>query len=86
MINTIRGLSAIALAAALAAPAVAADAGASAKKPNGEKVICREMEQLGSRLATKRVCLTRDQWRQQAEMQRQDLDKNQRSRTGRDGT
>ena len=68
-------------AVAAAAPLVASG---TAKKPDGEKVICREVPEIGSRLATKRVCLTRDQWRQQKDMQRQDLDKI-RIRTGPDG-
>ena len=74
------------VAALCGVAAMMASAGAAepAKKSNGEKVICRTLDVLGSRLASKRVCLTRDQWRQQQELQRQDLDKNQRSRTGPD--
>jgi hypothetical protein len=66
-----------------AAPAASAE---PAKKSDADKVICRTMDELGSRLASKRVCLTRNQWRQQGEMQRQNLDKAQRSRTGPDIT
>jgi hypothetical protein len=42
------------------------------------------MDETGSRLGSKRVCLTRDQWRQQKEAQRADLEKAQRIRTGQD--
>ena len=63
----------------------AAAATPPAKKPDGSKVICRELGETGSRLAAKRVCLTRDQWRDQAQMQRTDIDKAQRIRTGPDG-
>jgi hypothetical protein len=55
------------------------------KKSDGTKVICRELGETGSRLASKRVCLTRDQWRDQAQTQRTDLDKAQRIRVGPDG-
>jgi hypothetical protein len=58
---------------------------APAKKDGGDKVICREMGETGSRLGAKRVCLTRDQWRQQKEAQRTDLEKAQRIRVGPDG-
>jgi len=61
--------------------ALAADA---AKKNDSEKLICRTMDELGSRLASKRVCLTRTQWRQQEDMKREGLDKI-RIRTGQDG-
>jgi predicted secreted protein len=64
----------------------AANAATPAKKADGDKVICRTMEELGSRLASKRVCLTRNQWRQQQDMERQNLDKAQRSRSGPDIT
>jgi hypothetical protein len=75
------------IGAACASAAILAPAGAAtpAKKQDGEKVICRTMDEIGSRLASKRVCLTRSQWRQQQEMERQNLDKEQRSRTGPDG-
>ena len=63
--------------------AVAADAG---KKSDADKVICRTMDELGSRLASKRVCLTRSQWRQQQEAQRENVDRAQRIRTGPDIT
>jgi hypothetical protein len=76
------GLSKYASAALLVALAAApAFAGAAPKKADGQKVICREVGEIGSRLATKRVCLTRDQWRMQKDMQQQDLDKI-RIRTG----
>jgi len=57
---------------------------ADAKKNDSEKLICRTMDELGSRLASKRVCLTRTQWRQQEDMKREGLDKI-RIRTGQDG-
>jgi hypothetical protein len=69
--------------AALTATAPPAQA-APAKKDDPSKVVCRTLPELGSRLAEKRVCLTREQWRQQKDMERQNLDKI-RIRTGSDG-
>jgi hypothetical protein len=71
------------LIGAVVAPA--AVAAPKAKRADGDKVICRELGETGSRLATKRICLTRDQWREQALAQRTDLDKAQRIRVGPDG-
>jgi hypothetical protein len=73
-----RVLIGFALASAAAQPLSAA---APARKAPGDKVICREMPELGSRLATKRVCLTREQWRMQKDMQQENLDR-VRIRTG----
>jgi hypothetical protein len=70
-------------AAAVSAMLIAPAGAAPEKKSPGEKVICRELGETGSRLATKRVCLTRDQWRQQEDMKRENLDKI-RIRTGPD--
>jgi len=68
-------------AATLVSPALAA---APARKSDGAKVICRTIDEIGSRLASKRVCLTREQWRDQAQAQRTDLDKAQKIRVGPD--
>jgi hypothetical protein len=80
---TIATRGAALLAAALLGSAVFA--AIPVKKDDSNKMICRTMEETGSRLAGKRVCLTREQWRQQGEMRREDLDKAQRIRTGPDG-
>jgi predicted secreted protein len=63
--------------AAQAAAPVLADPGRSgkaAKDPN--QVICEKQEVLGSRLAVRRVCMTRSQW---AEQRRTDSDLVQKS-------
>ena len=72
------------LGLAVAASAASAAAAEPAKKADGDKVICRTVPDIGSRLAEKRVCLTRDQWRQQKDLERQNLDRI-RIRTGPDG-
>jgi hypothetical protein len=64
--------------AANAAPPPAGDKG------DGSKMICRTVQEIGSRLSSKRICLTRDQWREQKASQRQDLEGAQRIRTGPD--
>lgn len=82
MRNRVISGSVLLIGVALASAAFAAPKG---KKADGDKVICRELGETGSRLATKRVCLTRDQWREQAQAQRTELDKAQKIRTGPDG-
>lgn len=71
-----------AIAVALAVPAAAADEAHGAKKkkqadPN--EMVCENQEVLGSRLAVKRVCMTRSQW---AEKRRSDRDLVDRSQLG----
>lgn len=76
----------IKLGAALLATAfvTSALAAAPARKDDPNKVICRDMIETGSRLASKRVCLTREQWRDQRATQRADLEKAQSSKMGPD--
>jgi predicted secreted protein len=65
------------LAVALAAPA-AADPGSSARKakdPN--EMICEKQQVLGSRLAAKKVCMTRAQWEEQRRADQQLISKSQ---------
>lgn len=66
-------LSSIALSFA---PASASDKPAKARDPN--QVVCENEEVLGSRLAMRRVCMTRAQW---AEHQRDDRATVNRSQT-----
>jgi hypothetical protein len=62
-----------------AAPATAASTNAPAADPN--EIICQKIEQLGSRIAKKRVCLTRSQWADQQLQDRQELERVQVQRT-----
>lgn len=41
------------------------------------EIVCQKQEVVGSRLATRRVCMTRYQWREQRTMDRQDTEKAQ---------
>lgn len=50
----------------MAFAAAAADGTApTASTDKGSKMICREVDETGSRLGGKRVCMTRDQWEEQ---------------------
>ena len=50
----------------LALAAVGGDAAPTASSTDkGSKMICREIDETGSRLGGKRVCMTRDQWEEQ---------------------
>ena len=44
--------------------ATAPEAGQPAPEKAREKVICRSIEETGSRISSKRVCMTAAQWRQ----------------------
>ncbi|HVU31565.1 MAG TPA: hypothetical protein VHE36_14305 [Sphingomicrobium sp.] len=64
-----------------AAPAVAqtqatpASTAPQAKsKDDPDRVICQNQEQIGSRIATKRVCMTAAQWKEHDAALRQQLD------------
>lgn len=47
------------------------------KAPDPNQVVCEKQEETGSRLATKRVCMTRSQWAEQRRLDRQDVEKAQ---------
>ncbi|HET6536361.1 MAG TPA: hypothetical protein VFG41_09275 [Sphingomicrobium sp.] len=49
----------------------------SKKTPDPNEVVCEKQQEIGSRIATKRVCLTRSQWDEQRRLDRQDIDKAQ---------
>lgn len=72
---------AVALAALMgcAGSAMAGEETKTRSAPDPDKIICENQAELGSRLATKRVCLTRAQW---DEKRRQDRALIERSQTG----
>lgn len=51
---------------------------AQAKASNADEVICQKEEVIGSRLATHRVCLTRQQWAERRLLDRQSVEGSQR--------
>ena len=73
-------------AAALAAPSLAqgsagaegqpaATPAASANQPDPNEVICEKQEVVGSRIAKKRVCMTRAQWADRRLVDRQEIER-----------
>ena len=66
---------------ALALPAAAADTDKrpGAKKNDPNQIVCERQEILGSRLSTRKVCHTRQEW---AEQRRSDRDAVTRAQTG----
>jgi hypothetical protein len=53
------------------APAATQPAKASAD----DKIVCEREEQIGSRLGSRKVCMTVRQWSEQRRLERQDLEK-----------
>jgi hypothetical protein len=57
------------------APAISFDdQPAAATKEDSKRLICRSEEKIGSRLASKRVCMTAAQWKDREQQTRRDLD------------
>lgn len=44
----------------------------------GDRVICRSVEEIGSRLSAKRVCMTSAQWAEQRRLQAAEVEEMQR--------
>ena len=68
-----------------AAPALSQTNAAQRAKPaqnDPNRIICEKIEQVGSRLATKRICLTAAQWAEKRRMDREDLESTQQKSTG----
>jgi hypothetical protein len=86
MLKSLLVAGAISLATAAPAPsfAVAPDqAAATSDKdpPEGSyKVVCRRLQAIGTRLASKRVCRTKAEWDADAAANRQDLERSQTQR------
>ena len=68
-------LSSAAVQAQTQAPAQAA---AAKDAKNGERVVCRSLEEIGSRLAARRVCMTVRQWEEQQRIDRETVEQAQR--------
>ena len=68
-------VSAIAMLGLLSTAAVADEQKADGKDPN--RIICEKQEVVGSRLATKRVCMTAAEWQAKRLEERQSLDRSQ---------
>jgi hypothetical protein len=67
--------------AAQAQQNTSASSGTTAAKPiDPNEVVCERQEVIGSRLATKKVCMTRSQWADAKAQDRQDVEKAQTMR------
>lgn len=75
----IRIASAVIAAASLlsiaAAPAAAKEEKSKPRDPN--EVVCKKEDVLGSRLQTRKVCMTRAEWAEQRQITRQDVHRTQ---------
>lgn len=68
-----------------AAPALAQTQAPQPSKPSKtdpNRIVCEKVEQIGSRLATKRICMTAAQWAEKRRMDREDLEATQQKSTG----
>jgi invasion protein IalB len=50
------------------------------KAANPDEVVCEKQQEIGSRIASDRVCMTRSQWAEQRRVSRQEIDKAQTQR------
>ena len=78
---------------ATAVPALAGSSTASTAQPTTDSgdgaqntMVCRRIESIGTRLAAKRVCRTKGEWDAEQAANRQNLERNQTARSGRDGS
>ena len=55
-------------------------AGSQADEGETNKVVCRRVESIGTRLGSKKVCRTKAQWDSEAAANRQDLERSQTQR------
>ena len=72
----------VAAAAAMfsAMPAWAGDDDTKKVTKDPNEVVCEKQEVLGSRVATKKVCMTRAEWAERKRLERQEIDKAQVNR------
>jgi hypothetical protein len=69
-----------------AVPALAQkDGGSASKAKDPNQVVCEKIEVLGSRVATKKVCMTRAEWAEKRRLERMELDRAQVNRGSCDG-
>ncbi len=59
----------------LAAPAVAQKAKEDTTRNPEERVICQKEENIGSRLAAKKICLTAKEWKERAALNREETER-----------
>ncbi len=67
------------MAAQVATGAVQAPAVPAVRKPQSEKLICVDAQQLGTRLGNRRICRTKAEWEQERQSVRADTENAQRT-------
>jgi hypothetical protein len=78
---------AVALFAALAlVPAIAAAGEKKADTKDPNRMICEKQEVLGSRVATKKICMTAAQWEDRKREDRESIEKGQKQARGPSGS
>lgn len=70
------------LLAQSADPQPEASASPATTQDSREKVICKQEKPLGSRVASRKTCLTEKQWRDRAAQAQEELDRRGRSGNG----
>ncbi|MDP5277668.1 hypothetical protein Q9Q95_01925 [Sphingomonas sp. DG1-23] len=68
---------AVSLFSLAGASLAAAQEGAKPKTRDPNEVICKKEEVLGSRLQSRKVCMTRAQWAEQRALDRQNVERSQ---------
>lgn len=64
---------------AVQAPAQAAPIVVQNTKSEVNRVVCKKQEEIGSRLGAKKVCMTVKQWQDQADANREDVERIQQN-------
>ena len=76
----VAGLLASAPSAAQTAPAGAAAATSQKAADNANEVVCEKQEITGSRIGSRRICMTRAKWAERRLQDRQEIEKAQTNR------
>jgi hypothetical protein len=71
----------LAIAAILVSGSALAEPPHAKPEKKGTDMICRDADEIGTRLASHRICMTRDQWEQSRRDARQTVDHAQTSQT-----
>jgi len=82
-VSLIRGLLAALAVGAIPAMVAAEDQKPDQKDPN--RIVCEKQKELGSRVATKKICMTAAEWEIRRREDRQALEKAQVNRTSPSG-
>lgn len=70
----------------VASPAIAQKTDKDTTRNPNDRVICQKEENIGSRLAAKKICLTAKEWRERATLNREETERVQRDSGFRSGT